>query len=397
MPESIYSERIKNLPPYLFAEIDYIKRKKIEEGKEIIDLGIGDPDLPTDNLIVSAMIEEVKNSKNHSYPSYEGDFSFRKAFVDWYFRRFRFEFSPSDCIALIGSKEGIAHSFLAFVNPGDIVIIPSPGYPVYGIWTRFAGGVPYEVFLDEEKDFLLDIESVHSDILSRAKMVWVCYPNNPTTACASAEYYDKLSFFVKKYGFVLAIDLAYSEIYTDETKKPVSFFEVVRRRDISAIEFHSFSKTFSMAGWRLGVAVGNPDVISALLKVKTNTDSGVFRAIQLAGRTALENYERITPKIRDVYKSRRQKLESALSEAGFNFYRTNATFYIWVKCNGDSKDFAKELLDKYGIIVTPGIGFGKGGEGYFRISLTIPDDKIEKVCDIIKSIDINSLSYDKEP
>lgn len=378
------SERISSLPKYLFAEIDEIKRKKIEQGKEIIDLGIGDPDLPTHHLIVEKLKEEAEKPENHVYPSYEGDISFRKAFCNWYLKRFDFSFSPDECISLIGSKEGIAHIHLAFVDQGDIVISPSPSYPVYSIWTGFCGGKVFEVYLKEEKNFLLDLEEIPSDILSRAKIVWLCYPNNPTTSCADEEYYRKVAFYSKKYGFVVAVDLAYSEIYFDESKKPVSFFQAVKDKSVYAVEFHSFSKTFSMAGWRIGVAIGNKDVVSALGKVKTNTDSGVFRAIQMAAKFALENYDKITPGIRKVYKERREKMEKALTKSGFNFVESKATFYIWIKCGGSSKEFAMELLEKYGIIVTPGIGFGKGGEGFVRISLTTKD--IDKAVQIFEKM-----------
>lgn len=376
------SERIKSLPPYLFAELDEIKRKKIEEGVEIIDLSIGDPDLPTHPLIVQKLQEEANDPKNHRYPSYEGDKSFREAFVRWYSKRFNFDFSVDESVVLIGSKEGIAHIHLAFVDPGDTVICPDPAYPVYSIWTSFCGGKVFHVPLREEKNFLLDIEEVPKDVLSRAKIVWICYPNNPTTVCADEEYYRKIAFYSRKYGFVVASDLAYSEIYFDE--KPISFFRAVRDKSVWAIEFHSFSKTFSMAGWRIGIAVGNKQIISALGKVKTNTDSGVFRAIQMAAKFAVENYDKIVPQIREVYRERKEKMERALYEGGFKFRSPKATFYIWINCGGSSKDFVKNLIERYGIILTPGIGFGPSGEGFVRISLTT--EKIEKAADILSKV-----------
>lgn len=384
MPE--VSKRISSLPKYLFAEIDELKRKKIEEGVEVIDLGIGDPDIPTHKIIVEKMKEEVEKPENHRYPSYDGDLSLRKKFVEWYFERFGVEFSPDECITLIGSKEGIAHFHLAFLDEGDICIVPSPSYPVYSIWTGFAGGKVYEVILKEEKDFLFDIEEIPSDVLARAKILWVSYPNNPTTACADSEFYEKISFYAKKYDFVVAVDLAYSEIYFDENQKPLSFFEVVKDKKVPAIEFHSFSKTFCMTGWRIGMAIGNKDIVSALGKIKTNTDSGVFRAVQMSAKFALENYHKIVPEIREVFFRRRKKVERALEEADIKFFRSNATFYIWFKCGSDSKKFAKDVLDKFGIIITPGIGFGSGGEGYARISLTCDDKVIDKAVKILPKL-----------
>lgn len=383
MPE--VSERIKSLPKYLFAEIDELRTKKIEEGVYVIDLSIGDPDLPTHPLIVEKMREEVKDPRNHRYPSYDGDISLRKTFVDWYYERFGFSFSPSSALTLIGSKEGIAHFHLAFLNEGDISIVPSPAYPVYGIWTKFAGGKVYNVVLKEENGFLPDIENIPQDILSRAKIFWLCYPNNPTGACATWEFYEKVAFYAKKYDFVVAVDLAYSEIYFDN-KKPLSFFQVVKDDSIYAIEFHSFSKTFSMTGWRIGMAVGNKDVVSALGKVKTNTDSGVFRAIQMAAKFALENYDKIVPDILKVYERRKRKIEYALEQAGISFFKSYATFYIWFRCGGSSKEFVKNALDKFGILLTPGIGFGEGGEGFVRISLTAKDEDIEKAAKLIPQL-----------
>ncbi|MDW8087338.1 MAG: aminotransferase class I/II-fold pyridoxal phosphate-dependent enzyme [Candidatus Calescibacterium sp.] len=380
------STRIESIPKYLFAELDEIKRRKIEEGKEIIDLGIGDPDLPTHSIVVQKLVEEASNPQNHRYPSYEGDVSFRKEFVSWYSKRFGVDFSPDEAVVLIGSKEGIAHIHLAFVDSGDTVICPNPAYPVYSIWSRFCGGKVYDVFLKEEKDFLLDIESVPSDVLSSAKMLWICYPNNPTAACADEEYYKKIAFYSKKYGFVVAVDLAYSEIYFDENKKPISFFQAVKDKSVPAVEFHSFSKTFSMAGWRVGMAIGNKEVISALRKVKTNTDSGVFRAVQMSAKVALENYDKIVPAIREEYRSRKEKIVPVLRKAGFKFRDPEATFYIWIKCGGDSREFAKMLIEKYGVILTPGVGFGDGGEGFVRISLTT--NQIDRAAEILARVSV---------
>ena len=389
------SKRIKNLPFYLFAEIDNLKNQILEKGGEIFDLGIGDPDIPTPPEIVGAMSKALQDQQNHRYPPYEGKISLRKTFCDWYRERFGLsgsapvlEPSKNTCV-LMGSKDGISHIHTAFIDEDDVVIVPNPSYPVYSIWTKFCGGKPFYVPLTWENNFLPNLENIPKDVFRRAKLLWLCYPNNPTSATASADFWEKAIFYAEKFEVILAADLAYSEIYTDERDKPVSPLSI--KKDF-IIEFHSFSKTFNMTGWRIGMAIGDERIVQALAKIKTNTDSGVFGAVQDAVEYALKNYSSIAPKITETYKRRREKIENALNIAGLKFFKSNATFYVWVKLgessdsNPNSQEFSKRLLSEYGLVVTPGSGFGSAGDGYIRLSLTVADPVLEKAAEIIKRI-----------
>ncbi len=382
-----YAQRIKALPPYLFAQIDQKKREKLAQGVDVIDLGVGDPDLPTPKPIVEAMQRAVEKPEHHRYPSYEGMLSFRQAVADWYKRRFGVELDPQkEVVALIGSKEGIAHFPLAFVNPGDVVLCPDPAYPVYKIGTLFAGGEPYILPLKEENGFLPDFKSVPKDVLKRAKIIWVNYPNNPTSATATESFYKELIEWARENNIIVASDLAYSEIYFGN-EKPMSILQIEGAKDV-AIEFHSFSKTFNMTGWRLGMAVGNEKLIAGLGKVKTNVDSGQFQAVQEAGITALNLPEEELQKIKDTYKERRSAMVKALEEVGLRVYPSDATFYLWVKVpeGYTSAEFVSRLLDECGIVCTPGNGFGEYGEGYFRISLTVPTQRLLEAVERIKGL-----------
>ena len=382
-----YAQRIKTLPPYLFAQIDQKKREKLQQGVDLIDLGVGDPDIPTPQPIVEAMKRAVEKPEHHRYPSYEGMLSFRQAVANWYKRRFGVDLDPNtEIVTLIGSKEGIAHFPLAFVNPGDVVLCPDPAYPVYKIGTIFAGGEPYILPLKEENGFLPDFKSVPKDILKRAKIIWVNYPNNPTSAVAEESFYRELIDWARENNIIVASDLAYSEIYFGD-KKPMSILQVEGAKEV-AIEFHSLSKTFNMTGWRLGMAVGNKDLIAGLGKVKTNVDSGQFQAIQEAGITALSLPEEEVQKIRDIYRERRNAMIKALEDVGLEVYKSDATFYLWVKVpkGYTSAEFVSLLLDKCGIVCTPGNGFGQYGEGYFRISLTVPTERLLEAVERIRGL-----------
>ncbi len=378
------ANRIKKLPPYLFAEIDRLKEEVEKKGMDIIDLGVGDPDIPTPNEIVEAAKEALEDPKNHQYPSYVGMYEFREAVAHWYKRRFNVELNPSDeVVSLIGSKEGIAHLPLAFINPGDYALIPDPGYPVYPVSVMFAGGESYKMPLKRENNFLPNLYSVPEDILNKTKLMFIGYPNNPTSAVAEKDFYEKVVKLAKRYNFIVASDNAYSEICYDGYE-PMSFLGVEGAKDVG-IEFHSLSKTFNMTGWRIGFAVGNRDVINGLGKVKTNIDSGIFQAVQVAGAYALNNAEKLNNPIRKIFQDRKDKMSIALKEVGFEFDEPKATFYFWVKApNGyTSSEFAKKLLEEKGIVVTPGNGFGDAGEGYFRISITNP--RIEEAVERIKN------------
>ncbi|RME08579.1 MAG: LL-diaminopimelate aminotransferase [Aquificota bacterium] len=384
-----YAHRINALPPYLFAQIDQKKREKLSQGVDLIDLGVGDPDIPTPQPIVEAMKRAVEKPEHHRYPSYEGMLSFRQAVADWYKKRFGVELDPQkEVVTLIGSKEGIAHFPLAFINPGDVVLCPDPAYPVYKIGTLFAGGEPYILPLREENGFLPDFKSIPGDVLKRAKIIWVNYPNNPTSATADEGFYRELVAWAKEHNIIVASDLAYSEIYFG-SRKPMSILQIEGAREV-AIEFHSFSKTFNMTGWRLGMAVGNEKLVAGLGKVKTNVDSGQFQAIQEAGITALNLPEEELQKIRETYRERRQAMVKALEEVGLKVYKSDATFYLWVRVpeGYTSAGFVSRLLDECGIVCTPGNGFGEHGEGYFRISLTVPTQRLLEAVERIKGLKI---------
>jgi LL-diaminopimelate aminotransferase len=378
------ASRIKHLPPYLFASIDKMKQKAMAKGADVIDLSIGDPDIPTPSHIVQAMQKAVQNPSHHRYPSYEGMPAFREAVARWYKKRFRAVLDPkTEVLSLIGSKEGIGHIPLAFVNPGDVVLVPSPGYPVYPIGTLFAGGKSHIMPLTEENNFLPDLEAIPEKILQKAKLMFINYPNNPTSASAPEEFYEEVIRFASKYNIIVCHDASYTEIYYK--KKPLSFMQIPGARDVG-IEFHSLSKTYNMTGWRIGFAVGNRDVLAGLGKIKTNLDSGVFQAIQEAGIVALGTADAVLSQIRDTYKERRDVLYEGLKGLGMDLTKPDATFYLWAKVprEFDSTRFVAHLLNKAGVLATPGNGFGAPGEGYIRFALTAPVGRIEEAVERIK-------------
>ncbi|MFW0883651.1 LL-diaminopimelate aminotransferase [Candidatus Acidulodesulfobacterium sp. H_13] len=375
-----FSERLNKLPAYLFAEIDKMKAQVKAGGVDIISFGIGDPDLPTPKEIVNVLKKESEIDINQKYPSYEGLLEFRESVSGWYDKRFGVSLDPgTEVLSLIGSKEGIGHLPLAFINPGDVVLIPDPGYPVYRAGTVFAGGIPYLMPLLEDNDFLPDFSCIPANILEKAKIMFLNYPNNPTSATADKHFFNEVVKFAKKNGIIVAHDFAYSEIYTGE-KENDSFLSVNGAKDIG-IEFNSLSKTFNMTGFRIGFAVGNEDVIKGLGAVKTNLDSGVFQAIQLSAAYGLDNEFHVVKDNNSIYKKRRSLLVGGLEKLGYKVYKSDATFYVWAhvpEMNMTSKDFAISLLNETGIIVTPGSGFGGYGEGYVRFSLTISENRIEE-------------------
>jgi LL-diaminopimelate aminotransferase len=383
------AQRIQTIPPYLFAEIDRKKEEAIKRGVDIINLGIGDPDQPTPNNIIEKLRESVKDSRTHRYPPYQGTTEFRQAVASWYKNRFRVNLDPEqEVMALIGSKEGIAHIFLAFIDPGDFSLIPDPGYPVYKTGTLFANGLPYIMPLLEENDFLPNLEEIDEEVAQRAKLMFINYPNNPTAAVANKDFFEKVVKFAKKYDILVCHDFAYSEM-TFDGYKTSSFLEIEGAKEVG-IEFHSLSKTYNMTGWRLGFAVGNKDAISALSIIKTNIDSGVFKAIQEAGVEALTGPQDNIEKMNEIYTRRRDVVINGLNKLGWNLKPTKATFYIWIPTlkNINSVDFANLLLEKTGIIVTPGIGYGEYGEGFVRIALTVEEKRLEEVIERLKKSSI---------
>jgi len=373
------SKRILDLPPYLFAELDRAKAALRAEGKDVIDLGVGDPDLPTPDPIVHVLKKEAEESSNHGYPSYQGLLGFRQAVADWYRKRFNVELDPvCEVVSLIGSKEGIAHLPLAFIDPGDVGLYTEPGYPVYPVSIAFAGGEAVGLPLTRENDFLPDLEAIPEETARRAKILFFNYPNNPTSATAGPGFFETVVAFCRRYEILACHDAAYSEI-AYEGHRPPSFLETKGAREVG-IEFHSLSKTFNMTGWRVGFCVGNEDAVSALGKVKTNIDSGIFQALQVAGIEALSRGEKIPHKLCEIYRARRDLVVDGLRSSGLDPFEPKATFYVWCPVPGgrDSKEFCKRLLVESAVVVTPGVGFGKHGEGYFRISLTQPEDRLKE-------------------
>jgi len=378
------SERMKKIPPYLFVEIDKKKKQLIKEGYDLIDFGVGDPDVPTPTNIVNAMSEYVKRPEFHRYPLGSGNIEFKRTIAKYYEENYGVQLEPENEICvLIGSKEGIAHFPLCFINSGDYSLIPEPGYPVYKIGTILADGNCYFLPLKEENDFLPDLSKIPGNILKSSKILYLNYPNNPTAVFATEEFLKESINFCKKHNLILVYDAAYSEIYYDE--KPISFLSLPGAKDVG-IEFNSLSKTFNMTGWRIGWACGNKELISALAKVKENIDSGVFEAIQFAGIEALVNSKETPLKMREIYKQRMNLFVNGLKEVGFDVKFPKGTFYLWLKVNMSSIKFVDELLENGKIIATPGIGFGPSGEGFVRFSLTISEDKIKNAIERIKNI-----------
>jgi LL-diaminopimelate aminotransferase len=381
-----FASRIKHLPPYLFASIDRMKQEAVKKGMDIIDLSIGDPDIPTPGPIVRAMKKAVENPVHHRYPSYEGMLSYREAVAHWYKKRFNTKLDPrTEVLSLIGSKEGIGHIPLAFVNPGDVVLVPSPGYPVYPIGTLFAGGESFMMPLREENNFLPDLNRIPKGILKKAKLMFINYPNNPTSAVAPRGFFEEVIKFASKNNIIVCHDASYTEIYYD--KKPLSFMQFDGAKEVG-IEFHSLSKTYNMTGWRIGFAVGNSHVLAGLGKVKTNLDSGVFQAIQEAAIAGLGLDQKMLLSIRNTYRQRRDILYKGLNKLGMHLVKPDATFYLWVKVppRVNSMGFVTHLLDQAGVLSTPGNGFGDAGEGYVRFALTAPDKRIQEAVERIGRI-----------
>ncbi len=379
MPINIeFSERLKNLPPYLFVEIDKAKRAAIAEGRDIINLGVGDPDSPTPTHIVEAMKAAVQDGNNHHYAFDAGLPQLRQEIAQWFQSRFNVSLDPeTEIYPLIGSKEGLAHLPLGVINPKDKVLLTNPAYPAYRPSIEFAGGKIIYVPLKAGNDFLPDLKKVaeYKDI----KAIVINYPNNPTAATATKDFYTELVALAREKGMIIVSDMAYSEVYFDG-EKPLSIFEIAGAKEV-AIEFHSFSKTYYMTGWRIGWACGNPTLIAALAKVKSNFDSGIFQAVQIAGIAALKSDSMIAEDMRSLYQDRRDYLINGLRGIGWKIPPPKATYYVWAKLPknfSDSMETAKVFLDQANIVVTPGIGFGEFGEGYIRMTLTVSKDRINE-------------------
>ena len=373
------ANRIAHLPPYLFAEISKKVAEKRAKGHDVISLGIGDPDLPTPRHVIDRMIEALEDPVNHRYPETEGLPEFRRAVADWYERRFGLSFDPEkEVTTLIGSKEGIGHIALCFIDPGDVALVPDPGYPVYSVGTMFAGGTSYFMPLNEENDFLPDLDAIPADVLAKAKLIWLNYPNNPTGAVADLDYFERVVASAKRHDLLVCHDGPYSDVAYDGYK-PSSFLQAPGARDV-AIEFHSLSKTYNMTGWRIGMAVGNATAVDALYRVKSNLDSGVFQAVQQAAIAALEGPDDPIEEHNQIYQRRRDRLVEVLRGCGLRVRPPKASLYVWagIPEGYTSIEFAAKVLDETDVVVTPGIGYGPNGEGFIRLSLTTPDDQLEE-------------------
>ncbi len=372
------AHRIAELPPYLFAEIDRKKEAKQAQGIDVISLGIGDPDMPTPDRIVDAMGKAIRNPANHQYPSYYGAKRYREACAEWMSRRFGVSVDPDDeTLALIGSKEGIAHVFFAFVDPGDYTLVPGCGYPVYHTGGILAGGQTHWMPMTEENGFLADFESTPAEVLAKAKMMFLSYPNNPTSAIATPEYFDRAIAFAREHDLLIIHDNAYSEIGFDGYKPP-SFLERPGAKDV-AIELFSCSKSYNMTGWRVAFAAGNSAAIKALGTVKSNIDSGVFTAVQDAAIEAMLGLQEVDD-LSAVYQRRRDMVMPALDKIGLRAHPCKGTIYVWARVpeGHTSAGFAEKVLEEANVIVAPGNAYGPSGEGYIRISLATPDDRLEE-------------------
>ena len=384
------SERLEKIPPYLFAEIDRKIAEARAKGIDIISLGIGDPDKPTLQPVVDEMHKAIDNPKNHDYPPYNGTEQFRTAARNWIKKRFDVELNAdTEILANIGSKEAIAHVFFAYVDKGDYTLVPDPGYPVYKNATIFAGGTPYAMPLLEENGFLPDLDKITEDIARKAKLMFINYPNNPTGATADLEFYKKAVAFCKKYDILLCSDMAYSEMTYDGYKAP-SVLQVEGAKDVT-LEFYSHSKSYNMTGWRVGFVAGNAAAIKALGTIKNNIDSGTFKAIQQAASAAFSVDQSYIDKLNGMYQERRDVMVKGLQELGWDIKPTKATFYIWIPTpNGmSSEEFATIMLEKANVVVPPGIGYGKCGEGYIRIALTKDVEILKKALQRMKDAGIH--------
>ena len=371
--------RLGRIPPYLFAEIDRKVQEKKRAGVDVISLGIGDPDLPTPKRIVNVLQEAAADPANHRYPSYFGLAELREAIAGWYSERSGVSLDPStEILPTLGSKDGIAHVPLALVDPGDVVLAPDPGYTVYTTGALMAGAEPYIMPLTAANHWLPDLDAIPVDIADRARLMWLNYPNNPTAAIADREFLERAVAFCKRHDIVLCHDAPYSEIAFDGYR-PLTLFEIPGAKDIG-LEFHSLSKTFNMTGWRIGWVCGRADLVGFIGQLKTNIDSGIFQAVQWAAIEALNGGEQETREANDVYAKRHKLVANTLNELGWNIKPPRATFYVWapVPDGYDSIGFASHVLDEVGVNITPGVGFGAHGEGYFRLSVTAPDARLEE-------------------
>jgi LL-diaminopimelate aminotransferase len=373
------AKRLGRIPPYLFAEIDRKVQEKRRAGVDVISLGIGDPDLPTPQRIVNVLQEAAADPSNHRYPSYFGLAELRQAIAGWYGERSGVKLDPNtEILPTLGSKDGIAHVPLALVDPGDVVLAPDPGYTVYVTGALMAGAEPYVMPLTEANQWLPDLDAIPDEVARSARLMWLNYPNNPTAAVADREFLERAVAFCTRHDIILCHDAPYSEIAFGGYR-PLTLFEIPGAKEIG-LEFHSLSKTYNMTGWRIGWVCGRADLVGLIGQLKTNIDSGIFQAVQWAAIEALNGGEQETRAANDVYAKRHRLVAETLNDLGWNIKPPRATFYVWapVPDGYDSIGFASHVLDEVGVNITPGVGFGPHGEGYFRLSVTAPDARLEE-------------------
>lgn len=373
------ARRVEKLPPYLFVEISRKIAEKKARGEEVISFGIGDPDIPTPPHIISRLCQAAQDPVNHRYPESDGLPELRRAIAEWYQKRFGVSLNPdTEVLPLIGAKEGIAHIAFCFIDPGDTALVPDPGYPVYSIGTMLAGGRPYYLALNEKGNYLPDLRSIPQNIAQSAKLLWLNYPNNPTGAVAELDFFNRVVEFARRYGTAVCHDGPYTEVAFDGYQ-PVSFMQAEGAREVG-VEFHSLSKSYNMTGWRIGMVVGNPVMIDALKRLKSNMDSGIPQAIQYAAIEALSGPQDCIPEHNALYQRRRDLVVEGLNKIGLQARPPKASLYVWAKVpeGYTSVEFATDLLEQVGVVVTPGTGYGRHGEGYIRLSLTIPDATLVK-------------------
>jgi LL-diaminopimelate aminotransferase len=373
------SRRMETLKPYLFVEISKKIAEKKAKGEEVISFAIGDPDIPTPAHIIDRLCEAAHDPVNHRYPESEGLPELRKAIAGWYQKRFGVTLNPeTEVLPLIGSKEGIGHIAFCFIDPGDTALVTDPAYPVYSVSTALAGGKPYYLPLTKENNFLPNLRNIRDFVLKNTKLLWINYPNNPTGAVAELDFFNSVVEFGKKNDILICHDGPYSEVAFDGYQ-PASFMQANGAKDIG-IEFHSLSKSYNMTGWRIGMAVGNPTAIDALRRLKSNLDSGIPQAIQYAAIAALNGPQDCIAEHNAIYQRRRDLVVEVLTKIGLEMIVPKASLYVWARVpeGYNSVDFTADLLDKVGVAVTPGVGYGRSGEGYVRLSLTIPDVSLVK-------------------
>ncbi len=391
-----FSKRVLDTPPYLFHLIDEKRKAAQAKGVDVISLAIGDPDKPTPQFVQDIMLEEIRDPKNHVYPSYKGETDFCEAVASWFSKRFGVNLDPkSEIMAVIGAKDAVSHLPFVFLDCGDTGIITDPGYPVYEAAIGFTGGETVRIPLSDENGYVPDLDAISPAIADKAKIMFVNYPNNPTAAVADESFFERLVSFAKKHNIVILADNAYSEVYFAEEDRPISIMKVKGAKDIS-IEIHSFSKTFNMTGWRIGFVTGGKELIDAFLTLKSNFDSGVFMAVQRTAARALHHpeVEKFYRERTELFRHRRTIVADALTEAGFKFNLPRASYYFWVHIPpkyASSVDFCADLLEQKGLVVTPGVGYGPSGENYFRISMTSPDERIQRGMDRLKAFSKENL------